>query len=170
MMKQTFVDRAVPWYREPWPWILMAGPAIVVAAGFYTLYLAIVRPDPLVVDNYYKEGLAINRVIARDQLASQRGYRAVVMLNDQRPLVRIQLTGAQLPPELNVHFIHPTQSASDVHAVARQLQPGLYEASIQLKTATRWDVELSDPKQQWRLVGQWQPLEDRFVLQARSVQ
>ena len=22
-----------PWYKEPWPWILMAGPGIVVVAG-----------------------------------------------------------------------------------------------------------------------------------------
>ena len=26
--------RTQPWYREPWPWILMAGPAIVVVAIF----------------------------------------------------------------------------------------------------------------------------------------
>ena len=66
------LPQAVPWYREPWPWILISGPAIVVVAGFYTLYLAVVGADPLVVDNYYKEGLAINRVLERDQAAVQR--------------------------------------------------------------------------------------------------
>ncbi len=25
-----------PWYREPWPWILMAGPVIVIIAGVIT--------------------------------------------------------------------------------------------------------------------------------------
>ena len=29
------------WYRHPWPWLLMAGPAIVVVAGLYTLFLAV---------------------------------------------------------------------------------------------------------------------------------
>lgn len=29
-----------PWYKEPWPWILMSGPAIVVVACIYTIYLA----------------------------------------------------------------------------------------------------------------------------------
>ena len=38
------------WYKEPWPWLLMAGPAIVVVAGFFTLYLAISRPDPVYTD------------------------------------------------------------------------------------------------------------------------
>ena len=31
---------AKPWYKHPWPWLLMAGPAMVVAAGFDTYYLA----------------------------------------------------------------------------------------------------------------------------------
>lgn len=29
-----------PWYKEPWPWILMSGPAIVVVACIITIYLA----------------------------------------------------------------------------------------------------------------------------------
>jgi uncharacterized protein len=36
------------WYREPWPWLLMAGPAIVVVAGLYTAYLAVTTNDALV--------------------------------------------------------------------------------------------------------------------------
>ena len=31
-----------PWYKERWPWLLMAGPAIVIVAGFITAWLAIV--------------------------------------------------------------------------------------------------------------------------------
>ena len=168
MSERALIHPAVPWYREPWPWILMAGPAIVVAAGFYTLYLAVVWKDPLVVDNYYKEGLAINQVLARDRLALQRGYRAVVMLNEQRSLLRVHLTGTELPLELNVHFIHPTKSGLDRRVVALQKQSGLYEASVQLADAGRWDIELGDAQQQWRLTGDWRPSEDRFVLEARS--
>ena len=167
MTQNALVHPAVPWYREPWPWILISGPAIVIAAGFYTLYLAVIRADPLVVDNYYKEGLAINRVLARDHLALRRGYRAVVMLNERRSLVRVQLTGTELPAELNVHFIHPTKSGLDRRVVAQQIQPGLYEVSVQLADAGRWDIELGDAQQQWRLTGDWHPTEDRFVLEAR---
>lgn len=34
-----------PWYKEPWPWILMSGPAIVVVACFVTIYLAFSHYD-----------------------------------------------------------------------------------------------------------------------------
>ena len=167
MTEHALVHPAVPWYREPWPWILMSGPAIVVVAGFYTLYLAVVGADPLVVDNYYKEGLAINRVLARDHLALQRGYRAVVMLNGKRTLVRVQLTGTELPAELRLHFIHPTKADLDEDIGARQIQPGLYEAKVQLADALRWSVELGDSQQQWRLTGDWHASADQFVLEAR---
>ena len=34
------MSAAKPWYREPWPWIMMAGPAAVVVAGAVTMWLA----------------------------------------------------------------------------------------------------------------------------------
>lgn len=47
-----------PWYREPWPWLLMAGPLIVIIAGLVTAWLAVTSSDGLVTDDYYKKGLA----------------------------------------------------------------------------------------------------------------
>jgi len=46
--------RSRPWYREPWPWILMAGPAAVIVAGIFTMTLAYRTEDGLVADDYYK--------------------------------------------------------------------------------------------------------------------
>ncbi len=31
---------AKPWYREPWPWILMAGPFAAMIGCFVTIYFA----------------------------------------------------------------------------------------------------------------------------------
>lgn len=39
-----------PWYREPWPWVLIAIPALTVIASAITIWLAVTRPDPLVVE------------------------------------------------------------------------------------------------------------------------
>jgi hypothetical protein len=39
-----------PWYREPWPWVLMAIPLLAVAASAVTLWLAISHPDYIVVE------------------------------------------------------------------------------------------------------------------------
>ena len=41
----------LPWYRQFWPWFIIALPAAAVIASFITLWLAISRPDYLVVDD-----------------------------------------------------------------------------------------------------------------------
>ena len=38
-----------PWYKEPWPWVIISIPAAAVIMGFITLYLALANPDYLVV-------------------------------------------------------------------------------------------------------------------------
>ena len=77
-MSQTFDNpmlrgAATPWYKQRWPWLLMAGPAIVVCASVYTPYLAFSAPDPVVVGDYYKKGKAINQDLRRDRVASAMG-------------------------------------------------------------------------------------------------
>jgi hypothetical protein len=41
----------LPWYKQFWPWFIIALPAAAVVAGFFTLWLAISNPDHLVIDN-----------------------------------------------------------------------------------------------------------------------
>lgn len=45
-----------PWYKQFWPWFIIALPASVVIASFFTLYLAVSNPDHLIVtDDEYLE-------------------------------------------------------------------------------------------------------------------
>lgn len=44
-------DENLPWYRHFWVWFIIALPASAVIAGFITLWLAMSRPDHLVVDD-----------------------------------------------------------------------------------------------------------------------
>lgn len=39
-----------PWYREPWPWIIIGLLGSVMVASGVTLWIAIANPDALVVD------------------------------------------------------------------------------------------------------------------------
>ena len=157
-----------PWYREPWPWILMSGPLTVVVAGLVTAWIAVVNNDPLVVDNYYKEGLAINRVLERDHAAVQGGYRAELMLSRDGGRVRAHLSGAA-PERLRLSLVHPTRAELDRTVELLPLQAGWYEAEIGLTPAPRWRVVLEDPQGAWRLTGEWRTREtDVLVLAPRS--
>jgi uncharacterized protein len=37
-----------PWWRFGLVWMVFAGPAVVVVAGFITLYIAVTHPDPVI--------------------------------------------------------------------------------------------------------------------------
>ncbi|MCE1249878.1 MAG: FixH family protein [Comamonadaceae bacterium] len=53
-----------PWWKYGHVWMLIAGPAIVVVAGFVTLWLAVRQPDPVIAEDYYRQGLEINKTLA----------------------------------------------------------------------------------------------------------
>lgn len=46
----TLAASAAPWWRHPLVWMVIGGPAVVVVAGFFTLWLALRAPDPVVRD------------------------------------------------------------------------------------------------------------------------
>jgi hypothetical protein len=162
------MQSTTPWYREPWPWILMSGPAVVIVAGFTTLYLAASGSDPLVVDNYYKEGLAINQVLARDRAASAANYQAQVLVSTDRTQLRMMLQGTgTLPAQLRLRFVHPTKAGFDRDVLLQQTQPGWYEGRVRLTETLRWEVSLEDLQQHWRLSGSWDPSQSEFALKPR---
>jgi len=45
-----------PWWAFGHVWLLIAGPAIVVVAGFFTYYLAVRSPDPVLPTPVHGQG------------------------------------------------------------------------------------------------------------------
>lgn len=140
-----------PWYREPWPWLLMAGPAVVVVAGLFTAWLAVAHEDGLVADDYYKQGLAINKVLERENQAASLGTHARIQFSDNR--VRVFLSGSA-PDELKLQLTHPTRAGLDRVARLSAAGAGWYEGIIDTRGA-RWHVVLEDAAGTWRLRGDW---------------
>ncbi|MFN4005222.1 MAG: FixH family protein [Hylemonella sp.] len=50
-----------PWWKYGHVWLIIAGPLVVVIAGFVTLYLAVRTPDPVITPDYYRKGLELSR-------------------------------------------------------------------------------------------------------------
>lgn len=48
-----------PWWSEPWLWLVIVGPAVVVVAGIATYVIAARGADPLVTPDYYRKGLEL---------------------------------------------------------------------------------------------------------------
>ena len=53
-----------PWYTFGYVWLVIAGPAAVVLAGIATVWLTLAFPETLVAEDYYRQGLDINKTLA----------------------------------------------------------------------------------------------------------
>jgi hypothetical protein len=137
------------WTREPWPWILMSGPAAVILAGAATIWLALASADGLVADDYYKRGLAINQVLAREDNARRLGVRARIESAHGR--LRVTLAGAA-PEALFAQLAHATRAGHDLRLRLAPVAAGVYEAELPQLPAGRWRLSLEDPRREWRVV------------------
>jgi hypothetical protein len=137
-----------PWYREPWPWILMSGPAAVLLGGAATMWIAFHSTDGLVAEDYYKQGLAINKVLAKEEAAHRLGIAASVHFLPDR--LHIDLKG-ESPPALFVHLAHATRSGYDMRLRLAAIAPGVYETELSDLPRGRWQVIIEDPRGTWRI-------------------
>lgn len=152
---------STPWYRQRWPWLLMLGPAVVVVAGTYTGWLAFSRPDALVVDDYYKEGKAINLDLRRDREASRQGI--TVGLNYDAAngklngIVHSKPTAATgnstLPQAVELQLLHPTLPEKDIRLIVYPMADGRFSVTVPALDHARWRVLIEDGKRNWRLHG-----------------
>lgn len=155
---------AQAWYREPWPWILMSGPIVVIVAGVITTWIAFATFDGLVAEDYYKQGLGVNRVLAREASALRLGVVARVEIPADRHRITVMLSGAA-PAELRVRFAHTTRAGHDFMLRLAPLGAGRYQAAItQSLPPGRWHVQIEDPVAEWRLTQGWSGKEPTFVL------
>ena len=150
---------STPWYREPWPWLLMSGPALVVVAGIVTTAIAVQTSDGVVADDYYKQGLGINRTLARDARAGALHVAADVQFNEERTRARVRLSGDTRPAQLRLTLVHPTRAGGDqvvpLLRVAESPKEGLYEGALASPHAGTWRVRVEDDRNTWRLTGAW---------------
>jgi len=145
---------ARPWYREPWPWLLMAGPAVVIAASIATLALAMRGGDSLVAGDYYQQGISINRVLAREHLAHELNIGAVAEFAGTR--IRVKLASPlPAPASLRLRMQHPTRASDDREVRLSALGGGLYagESDEALPDAQGRELVIEDTAAGWRIAG-----------------
>jgi len=145
----------VPWYRQFWPWFLIALPGSVVIAGLSTLYIANRHADDLVADDYYKDGLAINAQLEKQSVAADRGLRASLQILDSR--IQVRLYGddntVAYEPSLNLQLSHPLEADRDFRLELQRVAPGLFDGTMPASVAPNWHWTLEDPQGNWRLDG-----------------
>lgn len=145
-------ETAKPWYRQFWPWFLIALPATSVIAGLTTLTIAIRNQDSLVRDDWYKDGKAINQSIARDARATEMGISAELVVDDLTGEIVATLTSRealQAPDALTLEISHPTLADQDQTVVLTHRADGKYQGGLTHGLKGLHYIELGTPE--WRL-------------------
>lgn len=142
------VTDSKPWYKQLWPWLIISLPASAVIAGLTTLYIAIENQDPLVKDDWYKEGKAINRRVELDRVAFQLGVKANLTVDDITGDVLLTLSSKNqsfnYPQKLYVEFIHPTIPERDQRIPLLNTQSHRYHGNLQKALKGKHHINLSN--------------------------
>lgn len=151
------LSAGAPWYRHRWPWLLMLGPAAVVAAGMVTIVIAFTRQDALVVDDYYKQGKAINQDLRRDRAAQTLGMAGELRYEPATGQLRggVRQGGRAYSAPLLILLVHPTQPARDIRIPVLPDAEGNFAVPLPMLGAARWQVRLESADHAWRLQGRW---------------
>ena len=148
-----------PWYRHRWPWFIMLGPAAVMLATAVTVGLALRQPDAMVVDDYYKQGKAINQDLRRDRVATGLRLAFTGRYDAQAGRLEGRLTsfGRPLPAPVRIHLAHPTLPAKDLVLAARPGPDGAFALPLRRLEMTHWQVVVEEEGREWRLARRWHP-------------
>lgn len=146
-----------PWYKHRWPWLLMLGPFVVVIAGLITAWIAYSNSDALVVDDYYKQGKAINQDLRRDRAAAAMKLDAGLRYEpaDGKLSGAINSHGRPLPGKLFISLVHSTQPDKDLKLNAQADQEGRFAVELPMLDMARWQVVIEGEQRDWRLAAVW---------------
>jgi len=148
---------AKPWYRQLWPWLLMLGPFIVVVGGSYVMWVAFTRQDALVVDDYYRQGQAINQDLRRDRVAADRELAFKLQYDAASGALTGQILshGLPYPHKIQLQLIHATLPEKDIKLVGQPGPDGTFVIPLPMLDAARWQVQVEGDQRDWRLGGGW---------------
>ncbi|MGP9800888.1 FixH family protein [Rheinheimera sp. NSM] len=139
-----------PWYKQLWPWILIAIPVITALKAVHTVIVMQQHSPDLVVDDYYKAGRAINMQLAKYREAQLRNLEAHVLVAGNRAVVRFAKNSV-LEGEIHLDFYHPTLADRDFALDAERSGELLYVATLPLTPNGKWRLVVSDASKDWKL-------------------
>ena len=151
-----------PWYRQFWPWFIMALPASAVVGGLYTAWIAMQTTDSLVIQSDDGMNVVTERNTAAEREARRLGLSALVDINPETGAVIVSVFSAanvELPRFLALRMRHPTMASRDANVELLQAMPNsrgeaTWAGHFITPPAGRHFISLSSDDT-WRLSAEW---------------
>ena len=155
-------EDTVPWYRQFWPWFIMALPASAVVAGLYTVWIAMQTTDSLVIQSDDGMNVVTERNTAAELEAARLGLSATVDINLETGAVIVTMNSAEnvdLPTSLELKMRHPTMASRDATIELLRAMPNSagdpnWAGHFLTPPSGRYFLTLSSGNT-WRLSAEW---------------
>lgn len=155
-----------PWYKEFWPWFLIAIPTASMVMGAVLLKLAVSTQDSLVVDDYYKQGKAINASLAKQEAARRLNVQARVTIDKGAVSVQFASGAPANGQALQLNFYHTTLADRDFSLLLTRDAGGRYRGYTEQASQGKWQMTLTPLDENWKIQQQiWLPASSPIVLE-----
>ena len=142
-----------PWYKQFWPWFLIALPATVVVASFVTLGIFSKNSVSLVAEDYYKKGKGINVDISRVNVTKELGLKASVHSEGNAVVIEFDKGQLEHYPAITAMFAHRTLPDHDFTKLVTSDARGVYRFTLDDALQGPWFVELTPHDEEWLIQG-----------------
>lgn len=139
------------WYKQFWPWFLIIVPLTSMILSFTMMNLAFTGEDSMVIDDYYKEGRAINLKIQKLQQAQNLNISTKTQVFSDYVEV-IFISGEPENGEaLTLDFFHSTQKFKDFSVTLFRDANGVYRAPLTEDILGKWQLSLHPFNENWKI-------------------
>lgn len=147
-------DEVRPWYKEPWPFILVSITGLGVVAGSTLAFIGLSNPPEIVSGDFEQLGRGLTDTNVRTAQARALGLDGQVTLDGNRVALTLAAASADsLPERLLLQFQHPARSEGDTTALLQRGNDGRYYGALSLTPHPNALVIVSDIEQSWWLAG-----------------
>ncbi|WP_413113531.1 FixH family protein [Thaumasiovibrio sp. DFM-14] len=139
------------WYKQFWPWFLIALPASAVIGSLTTVSIFAKNKVSLVAEDYYKKGKAVNLDLSRIELAQQSGINALLTFENQQGEILFNQGELAVLPSLRITFSHRTLPDQDFDLLITPDASGIYRFNTTAVINGPWFIEVEPFDRSWLL-------------------
>ena len=145
---------AKPWYKEPWPFILISITGLGVVAGSTLAFIGLTNPPEIVSGDYAQFARGLVDTNVRTARARELGLSGSMSLSDLELSLNLAAANpADLPERLLVQLQHPAYSEFDATVMLERSADGRYVGQLGEPPHERAHVIVTDLEQSWWLSG-----------------
>lgn len=144
-----------PWYKQFWPWFVLAIPGSAVVMGVALVYVASQNQVSIVKEDWYKDGLAINQRIDKQLKAKELGLTATIQLSRETGAltVRIPQLDNEKETTLQLNLVHPTLAEGDETLHLTRTPDGSFWAKTDGNKKGFFYLQIMNQAHDWQLDG-----------------